>query len=82
MFAAAKQHGVEIPTACVGKGTCGLCRIKIIEGEDTLPPYSEVEAKHLGNVYFVTKTRLSCQTIVGDKDIVVEILPRPTRKSK
>lgn len=55
------QKQVGIASACVGKGTCGLCRIKILSGEDQLSPYNSVEEKHLGNTYFLTKIRLSCQ---------------------
>ena len=47
-----------------GKATCGLCRVKILAGEDALSPFNAAERKHLGNVYFITKTRLSCQAKV------------------
>ena len=50
-----------MPTACGGKGSCGLCRIKIVAGEEGLPPISPEEKKHLGNTYFISKLRLSCR---------------------
>ena len=50
-----------IDTACVGKGTCGLCRIKILAGAEHLVPYTDEERKHLGNVYHITKVRLACR---------------------
>ena len=37
VFAAARRQSVPIPTACVGRGTCGLCRVKILAGEANLP---------------------------------------------
>jgi len=68
LFELARAAGVPISTACVGKGTCGLCRVKIRRGEESLVPFNEVERKHLGNVYFLTKVRLSCQArlVAGD----------------
>jgi hypothetical protein len=46
---------------CAGKATCGLCRVKIVGGAALLSPFNADERKHLGNVYFITKQRLSCQ---------------------
>jgi 2Fe-2S ferredoxin len=75
VFAVAKRAGVPITTACGAKATCGLCRVKIVSGEAHISPMSDVEKKHLGNVYFITKLRLSCQALVAGGDVVVE-LPR------
>ena len=61
VFAAARRQNVAIPTACAGKATCGLCRVKIVSGAEHLPPINKDEQKHLGNTYFITKLRLSCQ---------------------
>ena len=34
----------------------------------------ESERKHLGNVYFITKVRLSCQAkVIADGDVTVEV---------
>ncbi len=74
IFDIAQQHNIAVQTACQGKATCGLCRIVIINGEDSLSPFTQDEEKHLGNVYFITKERLSCQTkIIGTNDVVVEV---------
>ena len=62
LFEAARGLGLSVDTACMAKGTCGLCRIRVVAGEEHLNPYSQVESKHLGNVYFLTKVRLACQT--------------------
>jgi uncharacterized 2Fe-2S/4Fe-4S cluster protein (DUF4445 family) len=74
VFEVGRRAGVEISTACVGKATCGLCRVKILAGEAALSPFNAAEKKHLGNVYFITKTRLSCQSRVSG-DVVVELPP-------
>lgn len=62
IFKLAQRLNVPIPTACGGKGNCGLCRIKIEGGEDCLNKLTKAEIKHLGNVYHINKVRLSCQS--------------------
>ena len=73
IFDVGRRAGVRIPTSCVGKASCGLCRVKIVSGEDHLTPLNTNERRHLGNVYFLTKIRLSCQARVEQGDVSVEI---------
>lgn len=74
IFKAAKRIDVKIPTACNGSGTCGLCRITIMDGEEFLNKQTPVEIKHLGNVYHINKRRLSCQIkFVKDGIITVKV---------
>ena len=79
VFAVGQRHGVGIQTACVGKATCGLCRVRVVAGESALSPLNEHEQKHLGNVYYLTKERLSCQAQMLGGDVIVEVVP--ARKS-
>jgi len=72
VFAAARRVNVGISTACAGKGTCGLCRVKVVDGEAHLGPVSPVEKRHLGNTYFLTKLRLSCQ-LRPSGDVAIEL---------
>jgi len=78
LFEAGAKVAAGIETACVGKGTCGLCRVKILAGAEHLTPYTDEEKKHLGNVYHLTKVRLSCRTRVSG-DVVIEVV-RKKRK--
>jgi ferredoxin len=75
----ARQQGVPVATACAGKATCGLCRLKVEAGEAGLTPFNSAEKKHLGNVYFITKERLACQARLrgaeDDPPVVVRIPP-------
>ncbi len=72
LFEAGAKLTAGIDTACVGKGTCGLCRVKIVAGLEHVTPYTDEERKHLGNVYHVTKVRLACRTkITGDVTIAI-----------
>lgn len=67
LFEAGAKVQAGIDTACVGKGTCGLCRVKILAGAENLVPFTDEERKHLGNVYHLTKVRLACRSrITGD----------------
>ena len=77
--AAAKVASAGIDTACVGKGTCGLCRVRITSGADSLNPYTDEEKKHLGNVYHLTKIRLSCRTRIAG-DVTIEIIRKKNKK--
>jgi ferredoxin, 2Fe-2S len=75
IFEIARRAGVAVNTACVGKATCGLCRVMILGGEEHLSPFNAAERKHLGNVYFINKVRLSCQARVGEGEVVVDLPP-------
>jgi len=75
IFEIARRAAIPVNTACVGKATCGLCRVKILAGEEHLSPFNAAERKHLGNVYFINKLRLSCQARVGDGEVAVELPP-------
>ena len=81
VFEVARRAGIEVTTACVGKATCGLCRVKVVGGEQHLSPFNAAERKHLGNVYFINKLRLSVRPErgVGDVDahVVVELPGAP-----
>lgn len=71
---ALKEKGVYIKSSCGGVASCTDCRIKVLSGEDSLttPPFEEVQL--LGNVFHITKERLSCQTkICGDEIVVLDI---------
>jgi ferredoxin len=76
LFEAGARVSAGIETACVGKGTCGLCRIKILAGAEHLVPYSDEERKHLGNVYHITKVRLACRSKLTGGDVTFQIVRR------
>jgi uncharacterized 2Fe-2S/4Fe-4S cluster protein (DUF4445 family) len=76
LFDAGAKIAAGIETACVGKGTCGLCRVRVVSGAEFLGGYTDEERKHLGNVYHITKVRLSCRTPIAGGDVVVEVRRR------
>ena len=76
LFEAGARVSARIDTACVGKGTCGLCRVKIVAGAEHLTPYSDEERKHLGNVYHITRVRLACRSRLTGGDVAIQVVRR------
>jgi uncharacterized 2Fe-2S/4Fe-4S cluster protein (DUF4445 family) len=73
IYEVAWRAQAALSSACGAKATCGLCRVKILKGEEHLSVMGEADKRHLGNVYFLTKVRLGCQArFVSDGDVVVE----------
>lgn len=62
-----KKAGKRIKSSCGGCATCSDCTIIIKSGEMNLSSQTFEELRLLGNVFHITKERLSCQTkITGD----------------
>ncbi|HET7504891.1 MAG TPA: 2Fe-2S iron-sulfur cluster-binding protein [Kofleriaceae bacterium] len=74
LFEAGARASAAIDTACVGKGTCGLCRVKIVAGAEHLTPYTDEERKHLGNVYHLTRVRLACRSQLTGGDVTIQVV--------
>ncbi len=73
VFKAAERVGINIDTSCGGVGSCGLCRVKVISGDECLNAPTKADVLHLGNVYFITRERLACcMKFVEDGEVVVE----------
>jgi ferredoxin len=67
LLAQLKKAGKKIKSSCGGCATCGDCVLVVKSGEMNLSPQSFEELRLLGNVFHITKERLSCQTkITGD----------------
>ena len=70
----ALEHGIEIEHACEKSCACTTCHVVIREGYDSLEPADELEDDLLDKAWGLEPdSRLSCQAIVADKDLVVEI---------
>ncbi len=63
------QNGIFIPSACGGKGTCGVCRVKVLEGGGAILP---TEEGHISRGEAREGERLSCQVKVKN-DLKIEI---------
>ncbi len=70
----ALQNHIEIEHACEKSCACTTCHVYIREGMDSLNENTEEEDDMLDKAWGLDPdSRLSCQTIVGDEDLVVEI---------
>jgi 2Fe-2S ferredoxin len=75
---AALRSGVNIEHACEKSCACTTCHVLVREGFDSLPASDELEDDQLDKAWGLEPdSRLSCQAIVGDDDIVIE-LPKYT----
>ena len=71
---AALQNGIEIEHACEKSCACTTCHVYIREGMDSLNENTDDEDDMLDKAWGLEPdSRLSCQTIVGDEDLVIEI---------
>jgi len=60
---------IFIPSACGGRGTCGLCKLKVLEGAGPLLP---TEEPYLDKKEIQDNVRLSCQVKVRN-DLKIKI---------
>ena len=68
------EHGVEIEHACEKSCACTTCHVIVREGGGSLEPASDDEDDLLDRAWGLTpQSRLSCQAIVADEKLVVEI---------
>lgn len=71
---AALKHGIEIEHACEKSCACTTCHVYIREGMDSLNENSDDEDDMLDKAWGLDPdSRLSCQAMVGDQDLVIEI---------
>lgn len=68
------KHGVEIEHACGKVGACTTCHVVVKDGYQSLVAPDENEEDMLDRAWGLKPTsRLSCQAILENKDLVVEI---------
>ena len=69
LLTALKQEGVFIPSACGGRGSCGLCKVQVTEGGGE---YLPTELPWISDEEKTQHVRLSCQFKVK-KDVSIVI---------
>jgi 2Fe-2S ferredoxin len=71
---AALANGIDIEHACEKSCACTTCHVYIREGFDSLEESTEEEDDLLDKAWGLEPdSRLSCQAMVGDADLVIEI---------
>lgn len=71
LAAAAVKADVGLVFDCDGQGVCSTCRVRVVEGEDRLPPVREAERVQLGTDVDAG-WRLACLLKV-EGDVTVEV---------
>jgi len=71
LISALADNGIFVSSACGGGGSCGQCRVKIVEGIGDILP---TEKTHINRRQEKEGYRLSCQTAVKN-DITIELPP-------
>lgn len=68
------DHDIEIEHACEKSCACTTCHVIVREGYETIDEPEEKEEDLLDKAWGLEATsRLSCQVILGDDDLVIEI---------
>ena len=71
-------NGVHIEHACEKSCACTTCHVHVRKGYDSLEEALELEEDYLDKAWGLDpESRLSCQAVVADDDLVIEI-PRYT----
>jgi 2Fe-2S ferredoxin len=71
---AALANGIDIEHACEKSCACTTCHVIVREGFDSLNEAEETEEDLLDKAWGLEpESRLSCQSLVGEEDLVVEI---------
>ena len=71
---AAQANGIDIEHACEKSCACTTCHVYVREGGETLEEATETEDDMLDKAWGLDPdSRLSCQAVVGDTDLVIEI---------
>jgi len=71
---AALTNGIAIEHACEKSCACTTCHVIVREGFETLEEADETEEDLLDKAWGLEpESRLSCQALVGDEDLLIEI---------
>lgn len=67
-------HSIEVEHACDMACACTTCHVIVRQGYDSLNEIDELEEDLLDRAWGLTAvSRLSCQAIIGDTDLLIEI---------
>jgi len=68
------EHGIAIEHACEMSCACTTCHVVVKQGYGSLGELDEIEEDLLDKAWGLTPTsRLSCQAILSDEDVTIEI---------
>ena len=74
ILAAAARIDIDIEHACEMSCACTTCHVVVREGLDSMEESDELEDDMLDKAWGLEPdSRLSCQAVVADEDLVIEI---------
>jgi Na+-transporting NADH:ubiquinone oxidoreductase subunit F len=77
LLSALARHKISLPSVCGGRGICGRCRVKVLDGAG---PFTAREEAKLGQEERNAGVRLACQVrIAGNMSVE---LPKELRKTQ
>jgi Na+-transporting NADH:ubiquinone oxidoreductase subunit F len=69
LLTALTDHGIEISSSCGGKGSCGYCKVRVVEGGGQILPTEEI---YMSRQEKGEGMRLACQVKVKN-DLVIAV---------
>jgi Na+-transporting NADH:ubiquinone oxidoreductase subunit F len=63
------DHGIDISSSCGGKGSCGYCKVRVVEGGGQILPTEEI---YMSRQEKAEGMRLACQVKVKN-DLIVAV---------
>lgn len=70
-----RSAGIEHASICGGRGRCSTCRVRVINGLDSLPDASDAETKALSRHTTSKSVRLACQIRPTESISVMALVP-------
>ena len=70
-----QANGIPHASICGGRGRCSTCRVRVMEGYETLDPPDEPERRVLARIGAGDHIRLACQLRPGSDLTVMPLLP-------
>jgi len=77
LFSSLREAGYYFPSSCGGRGLCGRCKVRVLEGAEALSPPSAAEERLLTPEELSEGWRLACQASVLKEGRLLLELPKP-----
>lgn len=75
LLSALMAAGEPVAHKCDGQAKCGSCHLFVQEGRKTLSKIQKLENEMLDTLIGIgSKSRLACQTLLGEEPVTVELL--------
>jgi adenylate cyclase len=75
LLEASRIGGIPHASVCGGRSRCSTCRVRVIEGVESLPPPLEEEQRVLSRIHAPPGVRLACQTRPAGPVTIQPLLP-------